>query len=236
MIKVKKSNRRIENLNGATGLIITTFSCIVTLFTTNIYTHALFTIWLFILLIYFGLVKHGLVYLSLYIFSVLWLILIAPKGISFPSPMLFSMMYKLILPIMPAVLTIKIPSGKVLAAMRKIPISKNVMLVLVVLIRFAPTVSGEFKAVREAMKIRGFIGRFNILFHPLKTLEYAVVPMVFRSLKVADELAAASIVRGIENPCPKESYYICKFTRIDVIILLISFLLGVISIGYKGGV
>lgn len=43
-------------------------------------------------------------------------------------------------------------------------------------------------AVRSAFSIR------TVLVHPFSTLEYAIVPMVFRGLKIADELASSAIV------------------------------------------
>lgn len=231
MMQEKKEN--INELSGATGLILTTFSCIVTILSTNVYTHALFTIWLFFILLYLGFCKQGIGYLLIYLLSIFWLIKMIPMGVKFPSPMLLGLIYKFILPIMAAFLTLKIPSGKVISALRKLPLSKNIMLVLIVMIRFAPTVIGEFKSVREAMKVRGFIGNGKkVIIHPLKMLEYAVVPMIFRSIKVADELAAASIVRGIENPCRKESYYDCKFSYKDIVMLTISLVLGIFVIIY----
>ena len=81
------------------------------------------------------------------------------------------------------------------------------------------------------MRVRGFTGSVKrVLFHPLQTMEYAVVPLIFRSIKVGDELAAASIVRGIENPAKKYSYYETKFTKVDVIILFISICLMIACI------
>ena len=66
------------------------------------------------------------------------------------------------------------------------------------------------------MKIRGFLKSVgNVLKHPMDTLEYAIVPMVFRSLKIADELAASAIVRGIESPYKKESYYVSRIAALD---------------------
>ena len=68
------------------------------------------------------------------------------------------------------------------------------------------------------MKIRGFLKSVgNVLKHPMDTLEYAIVPMVFRSLKIADELAASSIVRGIESPYKKESYYVSRIAVLDCV-------------------
>ncbi|MCY6483812.1 energy-coupling factor transporter transmembrane component T [Clostridium aestuarii] len=227
----KKNN--INRLNGLTGLILTAFACIVTIFSQNIVTHVLFVLWLFILLIYFGLVRQSIIYLTVYLLTIFWLTRLVPLGIKFPSPMLFGMIYKFIVPIMAAYLTSKIPSGKVIAVFQKLPIPKNIILILIVMIRFAPTVTGELKAIKEAMKVRGFIGDFRkIMFHPLKTLEYAVVPIIFRAIKVGDELAAASIVRGVDNPCRKESYYSNRLGYVDYMILAISLLMGIMAIGY----
>ena len=97
------------------------------------------------------------------------------------------------------------------------------MLVLIVMLRFAPTVLHEFGEVREAMKIRGFLKSVgNVLRHPMDTLEYAIVPMVFRSLKIADELAASAIVRGIESPYKKESYYVSRIAALDYFLIVVS--------------
>ena len=99
----------------------------------------------------------------------------------------------------------------------------RIMLVLIVMLRFAPTVLHEFGEVREAMKIRGFLKSVgNVLKHPMDTLEYAIVPMVFRSLKIADELAASAIVRGIESPYKKESYYVSRIAALDYFLIVVS--------------
>ena len=133
------------------------------------------------------------------------------------------MIYKLLLPAMPAYLLAKIPSGKLTASLRKMPIPTRIMLVLIVMLRFAPTVLHEFGEVREAMKIRGFLKSVgNVLKHPMDTLEYAIVPMVFRSLKIADELAASAIVRGIESPYKKESYYVSRIAMLDCFLIVVS--------------
>lgn len=56
----------------------------------------------------------------------------------------------------------------------------------------------------------------------MDTLEYAIVPMVFRSLKIADELAASAIVRGIESPYKKESYYVSRIAALDYFLIVVS--------------
>ena len=136
---------------------------------------------------------------------------------------------RLLLPAMPAYLLFRIPSGKLTASLRKLPIPAKAMLVLVVMLRFAPTIILEFGEVREAMKIRGFLRSVpTVLRHPLNTLEYAIVPMVFRSLKIADELSASAIVRGIESPYKKQSYYVSRISPLDAFLMLVSTAAGIV--------
>lgn len=223
--------RKIDSLGGLACLLLTLISCTVSIFAKDYYMHALFMGWLCIILVYFGFYKQSLFYVVIYTFTTFWLLEMIPKGIVFISPMLLGMVYKFIVPIMAAYLTFKIPSGKLIAVFQKCALPQNIILILLVIIRFIPTISGEFKTIREAMRVRGFTGSVKrVLFHPLQTMEYAVVPLIFRSIKVGDELAAASIVRGIENPTKKNSYYETKFTKVDVIILFISICLMIACI------
>lgn len=223
--------RKIDSLGGLASLLLTLISCTVSIFAKDCYMHALFVGWLCIILLYFGFYKQSLFYVVIYTFTTFWLLEMIPKGIVFISPMLLGMVYKFIVPIMAAYLTFKIPSGKLIAVFQKCALPQNIILILLVIIRFIPTISGEFKTIREAMRVRGFTGSAKrVLFHPLQTMEYAVVPLIFRSIKVGDELAAASIVRGIENPTKKNSYYETKFTKVDVIIIFISICLMVACI------
>ena len=227
----RKSEERLNDLSGIGSILLTILACMVSIFTKNYYIHALFVVWLAMLLAYFGFHKQGLLYVLIYAFATFWLIEIVPKGVLFISPMLLSMIYKFIVPIMAAYLTFKIPSGKLIAICQKLSIPQSILLILVVIIRFIPTISGELSNIKEAMKVRGFIGTGKkSFFHPLRTMEYVVVPLIFRSLKVGDELAAASIVRGIENPKKKESYYKTNMTKTDIIVLAVSICLLFASI------
>lgn len=109
---------------------------------------------------------------------------------------------------MPVYLLVQAPSGKLMASLRQLPIPSPVLLAVIVILRFMPTMLSELADVRDAMRTRGFLrSPAHVLAHPLATLEFGVVPMVFRSLTIADELASSCIVRGIESPCAKQSYY-----------------------------
>ena len=223
MMAGEKKQRRIDRIDGRTVLFLTLCACLVTFLTTSFWGHGIFTFCIFLILCWFGLYKQAIGCFAVYLVAIVWLMIETKYQISIPSPLLLSMIYKLLLPAMPAYLLAKIPSGKLTANLRKMPIPTRIMLVLIVMLRFAPTVLHEFGEVREAMKIRGFLKSVgNVLRHPMDTLEYAIVPMVFRSLKIADELAASAIVRGIESPYKKESYYVSRIAALDYFLIVVS--------------
>ena len=223
MMAKEKRQRRIDQIDGRTVLFLTLCACLVTFLTTSFLGHGIFTFWIFLILCWFGLYKQALGCFAVYLVAIVWLMIETKYQFSIPSPLLLSMIYKLLLPAMPAYLLAKIPSGKLTASLRKMPIPTRIMLVLIVMLRFAPTVLHEFGEVKEAMRIRGFLKSVsNVLRHPMDTLEYAIVPMVFRSLKIADELAASAIVRGIESPYKKESYYVSRIAALDCFLIVVS--------------
>ena len=229
---MKTKVNRTKDISGITGIYLIVFSCVVSLCATDIFSHALFALWLICLLFYLGYPKQSGIYLIIYIITFVWLFYLVPIGIEFPSPMIMGMLYKFITPFIAANLLLNIPSGKVIAIFQKMPI-RNVTLILIIMIRFAPTIAGEFGAVMEAMMIRGFWGDAKKMFlHPLKTLEYAIVPMIFRSIKTGDELSTAAVVKGVDNPCKKESYYSNRLGCFDYIILIISTVIGMMAIFY----
>jgi len=221
--------RNLNRIDGRTVLFLTVAACLVSFLSTNFFAHALYTIGFVILLCYYGIMGKAIGTFAVYILALLGLIFGTRYNIKFPSPLLFSMVYKLVLPMLPIYLLNQIPAGKLTASIRKLPISKKVMLVLIVMLRFAPTVVQEFRNVSEAMRVRGFLsGAVKVLRHPLNTLEYAVVPMVFRALTIADELSVSAIVRGIESPCKKESYHKSKIGIRDTILMIACTAAGIV--------
>lgn len=151
MNRTGTTQKRIEQVDGRTVLFLTVCSCLVSFLTTDLIGHAVFTFWLLLILCYFGLYKQGIGCYTVYLVTVVGLYLETKYSISFPSPLLLSMIYKLLLPAMPAYLLFRIPSGKLTASLRKLPIPAKAMLVLVVMLRFAPTIILEFGEVREAI-------------------------------------------------------------------------------------
>ena len=135
MMAGEKKQKRIDQIDGRTVLFLTLCACIVTFLTTSFLGHGCFSFLIFLILCWFGLYKQALGCFAVYLVAIVWLMIETKYQISIPSPLLLSMIYKLLLPAMPAYLLAKIPSGKLTACLRKMPIPTRIMLVLIVMLR-----------------------------------------------------------------------------------------------------
>ncbi|MEO1645597.1 MAG: energy-coupling factor transporter transmembrane component T, partial [Chloroflexota bacterium] len=74
--------------------------------------------------------------------------------------------------------------GDAAAAFHKMRMPNFMLIPLLVLFRFLPTIREEFRAITNAMKLRGAMSRSN----PLRTVEYVYVPLLFSLVKTGEEL------------------------------------------------
>ena len=217
---VSASTERIRKINVLVPLFITVCACAVSFLAKQAIYQMIFTCLLFILMASLGFMKAGLKFLLVYAICELWLRVNLHFGIGFPSPMMFTFIIEFIPIIMPVYLAVQVPSGKLTAGLRQLPIPTKMMLTVIVILRFMPTILSEFSDVKDAMRTRGFLrSPSRVLLHPLATMEYVAVPMIFRSLKIADELASSCMVRGIESPYKKQGYYVNKMRAGDVLLM-----------------
>ena len=222
MGEIINNGKIIRRVNIFTLLILSICVCTVAFFCKNMWLHIAYTTALFLVMAIFGCLKMGLKFLISFLISYGWLIFNVRYGINIPSPMLFTFLIELIPVFMAVYLLSQAPSGKLTTALRQLPLPSSIRLTVIVILRFIPTVASEFSDVLDAMKTRGLMrSPFQVILHPLNTFEYVIVPMVFRSLKIADELAASSVVRGIESPYKKKSYYLNKMAVSDGIMIVL---------------
>ncbi len=171
-----------------------------------------------------------------YVVTIGWLLFNLRFGIIVPPPLVLALVYKSLPVLIAVMLLFAIPSAKLMDTIRQLPVPKQLQVLLAVMLRFAPTVADEARAVTDAMRTRGFISSpAVVLTHPLRTLEYAVVPLVMRELTLADELAATAVVRGIESPLPKHGYYINRIRPHDMVLIVVSLTMSVVLIAMPGG-
>ena len=89
--------------------------------------------------------------------------------------------------------------------------------------------------IRNTMDIRGISDTFwKRIIHPISTVEYILIPLLMRCLKVTDELAASGTTRGLEL---EEKRYALNHVRFSwpeyaVTILGIAFLAALLFLDY----
>ena len=164
----------------------------------------------------------GLKLLLAYGLVTVWLQVDARFGIIVPPPLALALVHRLIPVLVVLGLLFALPAAKLTAGIRQLPIPAGAQLMLTVMLRFVPTVTSEMAGIRDAMRVRGLLGSpMAVLRNPLRTVEYAVVPLIFRELTLADEMSAAAVVRGIESPCVKHGYYVNRMRPADAVFMLV---------------
>ncbi|MFV0399145.1 MAG: energy-coupling factor transporter transmembrane component T [Oscillospiraceae bacterium] len=112
--------------------------------------------------------------------------------------------------------------SEIINGMYAMRMSRALTISLAVALRFFPSVKEELHAIRDAMKLRGLIfSARNLLARPALVFEWVMVPMMMRASTIADELSAASITRGIDNPGARTSFTPLRITARDTVIVIV---------------
>ena len=124
-------------------------------------------------------------------------------------------------------------TGEFIAAFDKMKFPTAFTVTFSVMMRFIPTVKEELNAIRQAMSYRGIsINLKSIICHPVLLIEHVLVPLLISSANVMDELAAASMCRGLDVDVDRTSIYTVKFRLQDFLLVALAFLVFGLA---KGG-
>jgi len=118
-----------------------------------------------------------------------------------------------------------------IVAFQRMHLPQAVTIPLVVMFRYIPTLRIEYRQIRNTMDIRGISDTvWKRIFHPLATVEYILIPLLMRCLKVTDELAASGTTRGLELECRRYSLRPIRFARAEIAVSLLGilFLIGLL--------
>ena len=86
---------------------------------------------------------------------------------------------------------------KMIAAMYTLHLPQGFIIAMSTTLRYFPAMKEEFLHIKDAMKLQ------NIPW--TSRLECTVVPLIVSAVNTSDEIAAAAVARGIENPGKKTS-------------------------------
>lgn len=106
------------------------------------------------------------------------------------------------------------PVRYLIIALSKWHIPQKIIIPLSITLRYFPAIKEEYRYINDAMKMKKIKGG-------LKKLECTVVPLLMSATGTADELSAAAVTRGIENPEPKTCIVDLRFHVMDYMCLII---------------
>lgn len=106
-------------------------------------------------------------------------------------------------------------------AMKRMHMPDQVTIPLSVAFRFFPTLSEESKAISNAMRMRG-IGLSGSKGGVLSHLEYVIVPLMMSTLRIGDELSAASLTKGLDVGRPRTHICQVRFGVLDWLLVAMS--------------
>ena len=134
-------------------------------------------------------------------------------------------------------MTKSISASELVNALEKLRLPRSITITLAVTLRFMPTIGQEMGTIRDSMKIRNIpLNLWSVLKAPLMMMEFVLVPLMMRFVKVAEELAAAAVVRGIERPGRRGSMFEIRFRIQDFIYLFVVILYTVFLYCFEHGV
>ena len=111
-------------------------------------------------------------------------------------------------------------AGELACALQRAHLPRHGIIAVCTALRFFPTMAGEFRAVAEALRVRGMaITPKSVVTQPVRTMENLLVPVMSRLSIVADELSNAAIVRGMDSARPRTSYYDLRLRAADIVFL-----------------
>ncbi|SFR83580.1 energy-coupling factor transporter transmembrane component T [Anaeromicropila populeti] len=118
-----------------------------------------------------------------------------------------------------------------MAAMNCMKMPKNIVIPMTVMIRYIPMIREDWGYIKDSIKMRDVAPSLSgVLVHPGRTIECVYVPLVISASKVADELSAAAVTRGIETDKKRTCLEEIHFNFFDAVcaIVFTMYLLGTI--------
>lgn len=77
----------------------------------------------------------------------------------------------------------------VISAMQTMKFPNAVAIPFIVILRYMPTLREDYGYLKDSLKIRGIrTSGIEFFIHPICSLEFMIVPILFRSIRVAEEL------------------------------------------------
>ena len=118
-------------------------------------------------------------------------------------------------------------TAELLSALEKLPLPRNLVVAVIITLRYVPTFKLEFGYIKESMRLRGIAFTWR---KPVESFRYFIVPQLFRCIALAEEVTSAGLVKGIDANIKRTSYYEQKFRTSDAF-LTVLLIIGIVWSG-----
>ena len=109
-------------------------------------------------------------------------------------------------------------ASRTLAALRNLRLPERLIMIVAVIFRFFPVLSGDMKLLRQSIRTRGvFTSPLQKLQALPSYIEILTVPMALRVIRIAETLSASAETRGIDLTRRKSNYLSLRFSAWDVV-------------------
>ena len=167
-------------------------------------------IFLLLLLLYgqYRAAGKGVLLLILFRALLRFLFPLCPGWVNMVFPVLINYTLRMMPCILAGLLLLRTSSmAKMIAAMRALHLPQGFIIAMSTTFRYFPAIREEFLHIRQAMKLQNIPAA--------ERLECTVVPLMMSAVNTSDEIAAAAVARGIENPCKKTSVVRIRMVPLD---------------------
>ena len=158
-----------------------------------------------VILMLHGNIRTSLKYTAVYTaaIAVQFLVLSHMHGIALMTLSIFAVSFRRLLPCILAgkFLLQTTTASEILYGLQRFHIPREVTIPLAVTVRYLPAVKEELQHIRDAKRLRRSDRKGGFLKRALKNAEYYYVPLLVSAAQMSEEISAAAITRGIEDPC-----------------------------------
>ena len=111
-----------------------------------------------------------------------------------------------------------------MAGLQRLRFPHQLIVPLTVLFRFFPMLFQDFKNIYKALRFRGIVTNpLEMLWHPMRSMEYIIIPILMSADNTALDLSATARMRGLGKGRAYTSIYPLKFRWSDYVAWLIMF-------------
>lgn len=203
-------------IDPRTGLILLVMANLMAFSEKSFYVEMGWILMLSVLLMVCGCVKSGVKWLfgfCVLLFIQEYVLPVSPKFIAVCFTIFANYARKMFPCLMVGVVMVStISLRKFIVGLRRLHVPQRLIIPVSVTLRYFPAIREEIGYIRDAMRLR------NV--HGIEKAEALIVPLMISATETAEELSAAAVTRGIEDPAPKTSMIRLSMGALDWIYLI----------------